>query len=132
MVQKPMVEPGRELLALQWKMGWGAVVVAAGRVEAAFFAGYDRRLGGEEPPGRGAGTYPRAAVDGGLGMGLTSSAMLTAVAGLVRGLRGVSSGKAATKEAAVAKRTKRHLSPEARQRMAEAQLKRWAKQPAEA
>jgi hypothetical protein len=45
---------------------------------------------------------------------------------------GVGSGKAATKEAAVAKRTKRHVSPEARQRMAETQLKRWAKQPAEA
>jgi hypothetical protein len=45
---------------------------------------------------------------------------------------GVGSGKAATKETAVTKRTKRHLSPEARHRMAEAKRKRWAKQPAKA
>jgi len=43
------------LLAVQPKMAWGAVVVAAGRAEAGVFASYDSRLGGEDPPGRGAG-----------------------------------------------------------------------------
>ena len=54
MVQKPMVEPGRELLALQWKMAWVRWWWRpVGRKRS--FASYDSSLGGEEPPGTGSG-----------------------------------------------------------------------------
>jgi len=45
---------------------------------------------------------------------------------------GKGAGRAAKAEPAVAGRKKRQLSPEARQRMAEAQRKRWEKQSPEA
>lgn len=44
---------------------------------------------------------------------------------------GTGAAGAATPKAVVAKRTKRQLSPESRKRMAEAQRRRWAKQPTE-